>query len=321
MTLQLQNVTSQLAQLHGHAYFRVDEGPLKESIARIILDDVEEELAELLSDSAFGLEVSVGQQEGESEPTVSYSVDHPGVVYRSEIGLSRLTDEALEDLAHNLDRMLQGDTPAQEKPASGTVLRKKQDHDHHEQDAAATRLKVSTQWLKSVVPCTDYSYEEIDGKKYIREYYWSRDLIENLVRIKSTKTTPEDLQYVAKECCDGDLDWAKDLIARLKSPNRPEPAPRDQPQKGGQKGQPQARQGGQPQARVAGQPQARVAGQPQARQAAQAQARQPGQAQAKQAAPGERVRSRSRNRKPFRQGGKDGQRKSDQPAAPKPPQA
>lgn len=313
MTLQLQNVTSQLAQLHGHAYFRVDEGPLKESIARIILDDVEEDLAELLSDSAFGLEVSVGQQEGESEPIVSYSVDHPGVVYRAEIGLSRLPDEALEDLAHNLDQMLRGDAPAQDKPDSGTVLRKKQDHDHHEQDAAAARLKVSTQWLKSVVPCTDYSYEEIDGKKYIREYYWSRDLIENLVRIKSTKTTPEDLQYVAKECCDGDLDWAKDLIGRLKSPNRPEPVPKDQPQKGGQKGQPQAKQGGQPQARVAGQPQAR--------QAAQAQVRQPGQAQAKQAAPGERVRSRSRNRKPFRQGGKDGQRKPDQPAAPKPPQA
>uniref|UniRef100_C6E847 Uncharacterized protein n=1 Tax=Geobacter sp. (strain M21) TaxID=443144 RepID=C6E847_GEOSM len=312
MTLQLQNVTSQLAQLHGHAYFRVDEGPLKESIARIILDDVEEDLAELLSGSSFGLEVSVGQQEGESEPTVNYSVDHPGVVYRSEIGLSRLTDEALEDLAQNLDRMLQGDAQAQQKPASGTVLRKKQDHDHHEQDAAATRLKVSTQWLKSVVPCTDYSYEEIDGKKYIREYYWSRELIENLVRIKSTKTTPEDLQYVAKECCEGDLDWAKDLIARLKSPNRPEPAPKEQPQKGGQKGQPQAKQGGQPQARVAGQPQAR--------QAAQAQVRQPGLAQAKQAAPGERVRSRSRNRKPFRQGGKDGQRKPDQPAGPKPPQ-
>lgn len=303
MTPQLENVNSQLAQLHGHAYFRVDEGPLKESITKEILDDVEGDLAEQLSDSSFGLEVSVGQQEGESEPTVSYSVDRPGVVYRSEIALSRLDVEALEDLAKYLRRMLQEEEPAQEKPASGTVLRKKQEHDHHEQDAAAARLKVSPQWLKSVVPCTDYSYDEIDGKKYIREYYWSRDLIENLVRIKSTKTTPEDLQYVAKECCDGDLDWAKDLISRLKSPNRPEPAPKEQPQKGGQKGQPQGRAAGQPQAKQAGQPQAKA-----------------GQPQAKQAAPGERVRSRSRNRKPFRQGGKEGQRKPDQPAPNKPPQ-
>ncbi|GAW66280.1 hypothetical protein GPEL0_01f1571 [Geoanaerobacter pelophilus] len=304
MTPQQQNVHSQLALLHGHAYFRVDEGPLKESITRVILDDAAGDLAEQLSDSSFGLELSVGQQEGESEPTLSYSVDHPGVVYRSEMPLSRLDAEALEDLAKYLGRMLQKEDPAQEKPTSGTVVRKKQEHDHHEQDAAAARLKVSPQWLKSVVPCTEYSYDEIDGKKYIREYYWSRDLIENLVRIKSTKTTPEDLQYVAKECCEGDLDWAKDLIARLKSPNRPEPAPKEQPQKGGQKVQPQARN----------------AGQPQAKQAGQAQAKQAGQPQAKQAAPGERVRSRSRNRKPFRQGGKDGQRKPDQPAAPKPPQ-
>jgi len=71
----------------------------------------------------------------------------------------------------------------------------------------------------------------VDGKKIIREYYWSKELIERLFKIKSTKTTPEDLQYVAAECCEGDLEWARDLIARLKSPNRAEPAPREQPQK------------------------------------------------------------------------------------------
>ena len=280
-----QNVSAQLAKLHGHAYFRPEEGPLKESLTREILDGVEGELAELLSGACFGLEVNVGVQEGESEPAVGYSVDYPGVAHSSEIPLSRLDDPALKDLAGYLDRLVQQAPQAEEGAAAATVVRKKLDHDHHEKEAAAARLKVSPQWLKSVVPCTDYSYDEIDGKKYIREYYWSKELIERLSKIKTTKTTPDDLQYVAKECCEGDVDWARDLIARLKSPNRPEPAAKEQPQKG-QKGQ------------------------------AQAQA----QAQAKAVAPGERPRSRSRNRKPFRQGGKDAARKPDPSAGPKPPQ-
>ena len=280
-----QNVSAQLAKLHGHAYFRPEEGPLKESLTREILDGVEGELAELLSGACFGLEVNVGVQEGESEPAVGYSVDYPGVAHSSEIPLSRLDDQALKDLAGYLDRLVQQTPQAEEGAAAAAVVRKKLDHDHHEKEAAAARLKVSPQWLKSVVPCTDYSYDEIDGKKYIREYYWSKELIERLFKIKTTKTTPDDLQYVAKECCEGDVDWARDLIARLKSPNRPEPAAKDQPQKG-QKGQ------------------------------AQAQA----QAQAKAVAPGERPRSRSRNRKPFRQGGKDAARKPDPSAGPKPPQ-
>ena len=284
MTSELQqNVSDQLAKLHGHAYFRPDEGPLKESLTREILEGAEGELAELLSSAPFGLEVNIGVQEGESEPALGYSVDYPGATYRSEIPLSRLDEPALKDLAGYLDRLLQQFPPENEGAAATTVVRKKQDHDHHEKEAAAARLKVSPQWLKSVVPCTDYSYDEIDGKKYIREYYWSRELIERLFKIKTTKTTPEDLQYVAKECCEGDTDWARDLIARLKSPNRPEPAAKEQPQKG-QKGQAQA------------------------------------QAQAKAVAPGERPRTRSRNRKPFRQGGRDAARKPDPSAGTKPPQ-
>jgi len=143
---------------------------------------------------------------------------------------------------------------------------------------------VTPQWLKSVVPCTDYSYDEIDGKKYIRDYFWSKELIENLFRIKGTKTTPEDLQYVAKECCEGDLDWARDLIARLKSPNRVEQG------REGQKGQQQGQQQGQQGQQKAGGQAANAPG--------------PGG--------GDSRRSRSRHRR-SRDGGKDQGRKPQPP--------
>lgn len=175
---------------------------------------------------------------------------------------------------------------------------------------AAGRLKVTPEWLKSVIPCTEYSYEEIDGKKYIREYYWSRELIERLLKIRSTKTTPEDLQYVAKECCEGDMDWARDLIGRLKSPNRPEPPPREQALKGqGKTAMVKAapgKQGGRPALQKGGPGKA-----PQGNQA--------GNSAQGGAGSGDRGR-RSRHKRPMRDQAREGGRKPEQGPGQKQPQ-
>lgn len=261
MSQHLKNVLSLLEQVHGHAYFKIGEGALKEDLTRVILETAEGDLASTLSRSSFNLEASVAHPEADAEAVIGFSVDYPGGPYRSEAPLARLSNAALDELAGCLERL--GEPVAADAPAPSKVIvrKKEEEHDHHDKESAAARLKVSPQWLKSVIPCTEYSYDEIDGRKYIRDYFWSRDLIERLLKIKTAKATPEDLQFVAKECCDGDVDWARELIARLKSPNRPEAASKEQPQKGQQKGG-----------------------------AVQAQ-------QAKPVAPGERPRSRNRNRK------------------------
>ena len=228
----LDTITDRLATLQGHAFFRPQAGALKERLTQQLLNAVARELAETLSGEPLDLAVSILIQEGDSQPVVNVSVDHLGVEHTAQIAVALLADDALQDLAGYLACLSENATAA-ETTETGTTLqqRNKPEADHHEKGPASARLKVSPEWLKRVVPCTDYSYEEIDGKKYIREYYWSRQLIDRLFKIKSTKTTPEDLQFVAKECCEGDLEWARDLIARLKSPNRPEPLPKDQSQK------------------------------------------------------------------------------------------
>jgi hypothetical protein len=287
----LETIIDGMAKLHGHAYFRPQSGPFRASLTQTVLDAVEGELAEELSEGAFDLEVSIGRQEDDSEPLISFRVDHPGVVHDMQLAVAALADDALEDLAGYLTRLVQDAAPAETAADGKTIVRKKPEADHHEKASASARLKVSPEWLKSVIPCTEYSYDEIDGKKYIREYYWSKELIERLFKIKSTKTTPEDLQYVAKECCEGDVEWARDLIARLKSPNRPEPAPKDQSQRN--QGRPGQNQG----------------------KPAQGQA----QAQAK-AVPNDRSRQRSRHKKPGREQGKDPARKPESSAGQKQPQ-
>jgi hypothetical protein len=229
----LETIYDCLTKLHGYTYFRPQEGPLKERLAQAVLDAADEDLCEELSEARYGLEVSIGSQDADGELSLSITVDRPGVACSAQLAVGVLSDAELDDLALYLKPAEEPSPVADSAPTGKTIVRKAvEEHDHHEKVAAAARLKVSPEWLKSVIPCTDYSYEEIEGKKYIREYYWSKDMIERLFKIKCNKTTPEDLQYVAKECCEGDLEWAKDLIARLKSPNRPEPAPREQSQKG-----------------------------------------------------------------------------------------
>jgi hypothetical protein len=224
-------ISNLLRQLHGHGYFRPETGPLKVRLTEAVLDSLESDALEQLSEQPIDLEVSIGGQEGEDDVIIGISVQHPDLSHTTELALTALAEDALEDLAGYLTRLVESAAPVDPDVPDKAMLRKKMEAESHEQTAASTRLKVSAQWLKSVIPCTDYSYDEIDGKKFIREYYWSKELIERLFKIKCTKTTPEDLQYVAKECCEGDLDWARDLIARLKSPNRVEQAPREQTQK------------------------------------------------------------------------------------------
>jgi hypothetical protein len=274
-------ISNLLRQLHGHGYFRPETGPLKVRLTEAVLDTLESDALEQLSEQPIDLEVSIGCQEGEDEVTIGISVQHPDLSHTTELALTALAEDALEDLAGYLTRLVESAAPGELDVPDKAMLRKKMEAESHEQTTASTRLKVSPQWLKSVIPCTDYSYDEIDGKKFIREYYWSKELIERLFKIKCTKTTPEDLQYVAKECCEGDLDWARDLIARLKSPNRVEQPPREQTQRN----QPKT----------------------------PAKAAVPNKA----AAPNERTRSRSRNKKP-REAGKDA-RKSEPASGAKPP--
>jgi hypothetical protein len=318
----LETIIDHIANKPGFAYFRPEPGPLRERLTRLALDSLPPEQAQPLSQRPLEIEVSVGRQEGDAEATLEFRVDDPQFGRPAPVALELLSEAELADLAAYLPpRTEQSSAPV--AAPDGELATQQDGTGHHLQASAAARLKVSPEWLKSVVPCTDYSYEEIDGKKYIREYFWSRELIERLFRIKSSKTTPEDLQYVAKECCDGDLDWAKDLIARLKSPNRPEAAREQQkghgksaqvkaspkagpvkpPQGQGKQGAPKPQQHGKPAPAAA----AGVAG-------ANGGAAATGGAAG---AEGEKPRSRSRHRKPFRHHGKDGSRKPESPAGPK----
>jgi len=227
----LQTIEEYVKKSNGPVILRLTDGVLRDRLIGTALDGMPDE--ETDSDAMDqDLEIQLRLAHSDSTTQLSFSL-LTGTAHSGECAVSTLDEKALEDLVEYLSRLGEASRPP--RGAGRMVIKRKGEPDSYDKMGASSRLKVSPEWLKRIIPCSNYRYEEIDGRKIIHEYYWSVEFIENLFRIKNSKITPDDLRYVADQCCFGDMDWAKDLISRLKSPNRAEPTPREQPAKSQQK--------------------------------------------------------------------------------------
>jgi hypothetical protein len=121
-----------------------------------------------------------------------------------------------------VSRIVAEQLPSVAQASRKTVVRKKLVTGMLNINEAAQAVGCTESFLKSRIPCSDYSYDEIDGKTKIKGYYWSQQLIDRLCQIKSGGAKPEDVEYVARECCHGDSKWAEEILASL-APPKPRP--------------------------------------------------------------------------------------------------
>lgn len=206
MNKLLKNITCDIT-------FRPENGTFRSRLAEIAIANADEESAELFSERNCDIQVKL------SEHTVEEDVIRFLVV--SDLGeqlmacdFSELSFEERSDFDEQLVRQLalHADSPTQ---GSSKVIIRKDVNGMLDIHQAAQRLGCSQKALKSNIPCTDYSYIEVDGKKEIQEYFWSQNLISRLCDIKANGAKPEDLHFVAEECCHGDEKWAEELVSSL----------------------------------------------------------------------------------------------------------
>jgi hypothetical protein len=191
--------------------FRPEEGAFRSSLVEKLLAAESEEFADLFSESSSDILV-----------TISGSSFNEGVIRCQVCGdfgerslewkLPLLTQPEFDDLTEQLSHHAAPQTAPAAQHAAKAVLRNKIAGNMLNSDEAAQRLHLSTQLLKSKIPCSDYSYSEVDDKIEIKEYYWSTDLIQRLCDIKKGGASEEDLKFIADECCHGDLVWAKEVV-------------------------------------------------------------------------------------------------------------
>lgn len=202
-----------LRNLNHDLDFRPENGPFRSRLAEITINNADDESAELFSERGCDIQVKLTGHTFE-EGTIRFLVVSDLGEQLQACDISDLTFEERSDFDEQLSRQLalRPDTSAQ--GASTIIVRKDGDGmlDMHQ---AAQKLGISQKKLKSQIPCTDYSYIEVNGKKEIQEYFWSQVLINRLFDIKANGVKPEDVKYIADECCHGDSKWAEELLQSL----------------------------------------------------------------------------------------------------------
>ncbi len=202
----LRNLTPELS-------FRPDDGPFRSRLIKTALEKGDEEFAELFSESTSDILVGISGATVK-EAVIRFRVVSDQGEQTHKLSLLALNNEELDDCAELLSR--QPTTPSND--TSKIILRKRAVEGMLDIATASRKLGCSPQFLKGKIPCTDYTYTEIDGKKEIKEYYWSQALIDRLCQIKVNGIKAEELKAIADECCDGDRAWAEELLVSLVTP-------------------------------------------------------------------------------------------------------
>jgi hypothetical protein len=219
--------------------FRPDYGVFRARLAELLIADESEDFADQFSESSS--DILVGFSGSCIEEGLIRFQMYSDLGERShEFRLSQLTGAELDDLQAQLANH-DGSQPAPSvEPDAKNVVRRKSEINLLNMfniDEAAQQLNMSKQLLKSRIPCSDYSYVEVEGKVEIKEYYWSKELVNRLSEIIAKGANAADVSFFAVECCHGDLEWAKDVLGMLGQKNSA--AGRDKPaQKGNVKQQP-----------------------------------------------------------------------------------
>ena len=206
-----------LGTLTPDVTFRPNDGAFRSKLVETVLDKSDEEYVELFSENSSDIIVGISGRTV-AEALIQFRVVCDQGEKSLKLPLSMLNDEELTDVQEQLVVLSTRQPQPVPHDTHNSIVRKKAVTGMLTIKAASSRLGCSEQFLKGRIPCTDYTYTEVNGKKEIEEYYWSHDLINRLLQIKENGAKAEDLKHIAEECCYGDRTWAEEILTSLSSP-------------------------------------------------------------------------------------------------------
>lgn len=209
-------MTELLQKLTADITFRPDDGAFRSKLVEAVIDNADEEFAELFSESSSDILVSISSHTIE-EGVIRFLVVSDLGEQSLECDFSVLNDREVRDLTGQLSILIAKQSPPETQGTPKVIIRKNV-HGMFDTHQAAQKLGCSQIFLKNKIPCTDYTYNEVDGKKEIKEYSWSISLIERLCHIKLHGAKTEDVEDIAQECCYGDCKWAEEILVSLGRP-------------------------------------------------------------------------------------------------------
>ncbi|UFS70236.1 hypothetical protein LPW11_20470 [Geomonas sp. RF6] len=211
--MSIEVIAKVLKELGGKAFVTLESGPFHTRVK----EDVAEQLNEVYEDideAAFDVEIRLEWDANPREIAVtiraaSADFDHSRRLHAYQLS-SRERSTLLKELVDQKKR-LQAFEPSKPK----VIVRKKADNSY-DLHVAAQKLDVGSEWFKKNVPCTGYNCEGGEDSKKVLNFRYHKEMVDRLCKAKDDAFDETDLKYVADACCEGDIEWAREIVASLK---------------------------------------------------------------------------------------------------------
>jgi hypothetical protein len=203
-----------LDRLQGEVFFFVEDGPLKHKLIERYLE--EEEAQGDILDFEFDAALRIEHKEGTADAEIEARLEAGDFLYQTNFAIKDFAADEIVELLEYL-KPLCPTTPKPKTRPGRSILRKKNGSGLLGISPAANALGLSQGDLKALIPCSEIRIAEQAGDKVIEEYYWEKDLIGKLASLgtahkEGRQANREDVTCIAEWCCDGDRQWARDLI-------------------------------------------------------------------------------------------------------------
>ncbi len=213
----ISELMAMLGRLRGEVFFFVADGPLKHKLIERYLEE-EESHGDIL-DFEFDASLRIKREAAAAAPAVEGRLEAGDFLYQTLFAVGDFAADEITELLDHLRPLCP--SPAKPKARPGrSILRKKKGSGLLNIAAAANALGLSHRTLKTLVPCSEIRIAEEGGDKTIEEYFWEKDLIGRLAALAAAQkegreANREDVTCIAEWCCDGDRQWARELIAEV----------------------------------------------------------------------------------------------------------
>lgn len=203
-----------LHSLQGELFFFVEDGPLKHKLIEGYLEEEESE-GDIL-DFELDAALRIKPEEGSAISEIEGRLEAGDFLYQRLFAIEDFAADEIAELLKHLKSHCSAPAKPKAQPTRN-ILRKKQGSGLLGISAAAATLCLCQRDLKALIPCSEVRIAEKDGDKVIEEYYWEQDLIDRFANLETAhkqgrEANREDVTCVAEWCCDGDRQWARDLI-------------------------------------------------------------------------------------------------------------
>jgi hypothetical protein len=214
----IESMAEVLEVLGGPVSLRLDAGAFH---ARV-LESLAEQLDQLYEDpeeALFDIEVRIVPNRDPRKISLSVLASSPDFDTTIRLYAYQLNSEELGVVLNALCDEKRKLEAAKEGRRAKVIIRKKADNSY-DLHTAAQKLGVSAEWFKKMIPCTGYRSSESSDGDTVQEFRYRKDLVERLCKMKDEAAAAADLKHLADACCEGDLDWARDIVESINSKGR-----------------------------------------------------------------------------------------------------